>query len=381
MYWQREVFRTGKSFDVGGHYREELPDNGLLGGISVHISGTPVNDALKALEKWRLMDYLSELKVVGNGNRVLKAVHGPVQQAQSYWNGASPLQDKQHSYATSTLRYHTYLPFGRGIFDPQMGLDLGAWKSVELDFTNDAAVGQFASGFSIDVILHWLREASPSQFAGWLQTVEHRKWTTISDEIKYIDLPTDHRLRRLFLHVLADVDANMVDEATPYNVAHVIKLKLKSGAVEVFNGNLRDLWHDNAFQMGRTPIVGVEPYQADGIGFTTGLGQTLAAGGVRLPHGGTQNTYGPSLVPGQDGQTLVREVPSDAEQDAFILAGLAYENCGVFDFAVPDEPMTYLDLAAQGTVKLEVKTRSGAAYADGTIRVVLENYIQGQGQL
>jgi len=47
---------------------------------------------------------------------------------------------------------------------------------------------------------------------------------------------------------------------------------------------------------------------------------------------------------------------------------------------VPDEPMTYLDLTAQGTVKLEVKTRSGASYADGTIRVVLEKYIQGQGQ-
>jgi hypothetical protein len=248
-----------------------------------------------------------------------------------------------------------------------------------MQFTNDGSSTYFSTDLSITTHLLWLRDAGPGSFRGYRSIEEWRKWTTVSDEWKYLDLPTEHRLRRLMLQTYADVDANVLDEATPYNVAYEIKLKLRSGAVEVFNGNLRDLWYLNALYQGRDPIVGIEPYQADGKGIHTGFGQTLAMGGVRLPHGAAQNTYGTSMVPGHDGQTLEREVPTDTEQDALILSGLSYENVAFFPFDEDDDPGAYLDLKGEGTVKLDVHTRSGATYADGTIRVMLDKMIMGQG--
>ncbi|MCL6601068.1 MAG: hypothetical protein K6T81_20385 [Alicyclobacillus macrosporangiidus] len=379
MYWQREVFRSSATWARGGAYRQELPDAGLLGGILIHVSGTPVTDSMIATEKWRIKDFITELKIVGNGNRTIHAVTGPVLHAVNFLDGGSSLLDKAHNYGSSTLHYHAFVPFGRGIFDQQYGLDLGAWDSVEMLFVNDASSTYFSADWTITSILYWLREASPGQFIGYRSIEEYRKWTTVSDEWVYLDLPTEHRLRRLMLQVLADVDENNLAKTTPYNVAYEIKLKLRSGAVEVYNGNLRDLWYDNALYLGRDPIVGIEPYTSDGKGIHTGLGQVLAMGGVRLPHGGVQNTYGTSMVPGHDGQTLEREVPTDAEQDALILSGLAYENVAFFPFDFNGDPNSYLDLRAEGTVKLDVHTRSGAAYAGGTIRVILDKMIQGQG--
>ena len=379
MYVQREVFRSSATWTRGGTYRQELPDSGMLGGILIHVAGAPVTDSMNATEKWRIKDFISELKIVGNGNRVIHSVTGPVLSAVNFLDGGASLMDKAFNYGSSTLRFHQFIPFGRRIFDKQYGLDLSAWDAVEMQFTNDASSTYFGSDWTITSILYWLRDASPGQFRGYRSIEEWRKWTTISDEWKYLDLPTEHRLRRLMLQTIADVDSNMLAEATPYNVAYEIKLKLRSGAVEVFNGNLRDLWYDNALYLGRDPIVGIEPYHSDGKGVHTGLGQVLAMGGVRLPQGAAQNTYGVSMVPGHDGQTLEREVPTDNTQDALILSGLSYENVAFFPFDEDDDPGAYLDLKAEGTVKLDVHTRSGAAYADGTIRVMLDKMIQGQG--
>jgi hypothetical protein len=149
--------------------------------------------------------------------------------------------------------------------------------------------------------------------------------------------------------------------------------------VDVFNGNLRDLWYDQAYRLGRVPLVGIEPYTTAAYGIHTGLGQSLAVGGVKLNHTAAESTYGPTLVPGNDGQTLQHYNASSGDQDGLIVAGLAFENCAFFPFDVPDVPESYLDLKGDGTVKLNVHTRSGAAYADGTIRVVLDQLVPHQG--
>jgi hypothetical protein len=379
MYRQAEVFRSSATWPIGGTYRQDLPDSGMLAGISIHVSATPVTDSMNATEKWRLMDFISELKIVGNGNRMIKAITGQMQQGLAFIDGMPSLLDKMQNYGSSTWRYHTFIPFGRNPFDTECGLDLSAWDSVELQFTNDGSSTYFTGDWTITVILHWLREAAGAFSRGYFKTEEWRKWTTISDEWKYLDLPTENRLRKLVMQVIADVSATMTADATPYNVAYEIQLKLRSGAVDVFNGNLRDLWYDNAYRLGRVPLVGIEPYTTAAYGIHTGLGQSLAVGGVKLNHTAAESTYGPTLVPGNDGQTLQHYNASSGDQDGLIVAGLAFENCAFFPFDVPDVPESYLDLKGDGTVKLNVHTRSGAAYADGTIRVVLDQLVPHQG--
>ena len=379
MYRQSEVFRSGATWGIGSTYRQELPDSGMLAGISIHVSATPVTDSMNATEKWRLMDFITELKIVGNGNLTIKAITGQMQQGLAFIDGVPSLLDKMQNYGSSTWRYHTFIPFGRGLFDTECGLDLSAWDSVELQFTNDGSSTYFTGDWTITVILHWLREAAGAFSRGYFKTEEWRKWTTISDEWKYLDLPTENKLRRLVMQVIADVSATMTADATPYNVAYEIQLKLRSGAVDVFNGNLRDLWYDNAYRLGRVPFVGIEPYTTAAYGIHTGLGQSLAIGGVKLNHTAAESTYGPTLVPGNDGQTLQHYNASSSDQDGFIVAGLAFENCAFFPFDVPDVPESYLDLKADGTVKLDVHTRSGTDYDNGTIRVVLDQLIAHQG--
>jgi len=379
MYRQAEVFRSSATWPIGGTYRQELPDSGMLAGISIHVSATPKTDTMLTTVKWRLEDFVSELKIVGNGNRTIKALTGQMQKALAFIGGAPSLLDKAFNYGASTWRFHTFIPFGRNPFDVECGLDLSAWDSVELQFTNDGSSTYFTGDWSITVILHWLREAAGAFSRGYFKTEEWRKWTTVSDEWKYLDLPTENKLRKLVMQVLAACTTNAVADCTPYNVAYEIKFKLRSGAVDVFNGNLRDLWYDNAYRLGQVPLVGLEAYHTAAYGIHTGLGQSLAVGGVKLPHTAAENTYAPSIIPGDDGQTLRHYNASSGEQDGLIVAGLAFENCAFFPFDVPDVPESYLDLKADGTVKLDVHTRSGSDYDNGTIRVVLDQLIAHQG--
>jgi hypothetical protein len=282
------------------------------------------------------------------------------------------------NYGTSTERHHGVVTFGRKLFDIDYGLDLAAWDAVEIQFANDAGSGFTGNDFAIDVILYWLREASASQFKGYFKTEEWRKWTTVSDEWKYLDLPTEEKLRRIILQVDAALDSTYkTADTTLYNVAETIQLKLRSGAVELFNSSLRDLWYDNALRLGKEQIVGIQPYHTTAYGVRTGLGQTFAGGGIRLDQS-AQNTYGTTIYPGDDGPTIRRRA-ADIVQDSMILAGIGLENCAFFDFDLDGDPAKYLDLAEDGTVQLNIHTKSSGSADDGTIRVILDRLIQGQG--
>lgn len=380
MYWQREVYRASATWTRGGTYRVELPDHGLLGAIMFHARVSQNTTGQQTYDAWRIMDFISELKIVGNGNRVIKAITGRVNHYLQFLDGGQSMLDVHHNYATSTLRHHGILTFGRRLFDLQYGLDLAAWDTVEIQFTNDAGSGFTGNDFSIDVILYWLREAPSTQFKGYFKTEEYRKWTTVSDENKRVSLPTEELLRRIILQVEASEDATYkTADTTLYNVAYNIELKLRSGTIELWNSGLRDLWYDNAFMLGREQLVGIQPYHTDAYGIRTGLGQSLAFAGARVPHDGTQDTASTSIVPGDDGHTLRRMTDTDADQDVLLIAGLSLENCAFFDFDLDGNPANYLDLAREKTVNVNVKTRSGSTYAGGTIRVILDRLMRGQG--
>lgn len=380
MYWQREVYRSSAVWTRGGTFRLELPDHGLLSAIMFHARVAQNTTGQQTYDKWRIMDFISELKIVGNGNRVLKSLTGRVAHYLNYLDGAPLMTDVHHNYGTSTLRHHGIIYFGRRMFDLDYGLDLAAWDSVEIQFTNDMGSGFTGNNPSIDVILYYLREASASQFKGYFKTEEWRKWTTVSDEWKYLSLPTEEMLRRLILQVEADEGATYHEaEATLYNVAYEIELKLRSGAVELWNSGLRDLWYDNLFYLGRENIVGIQPYHSDGYAIRTGLGQAFAYAGAETGHDGSQDTYAPTPYSGDDSHTMRRQCDGEADQEVYLVAGCAPECCALFPFDQEDDPTQYLDLARDGTVQLNIHTRSGASYADGTIRVILDRLIRGQG--
>jgi hypothetical protein len=330
-----------------------------------------------AVEKWRMVDYISKIEIIGNGSEIIKSVNGRIGKYLAWLDGGGGAPDKAHNYATSTKRHHSVINFGRRLFDPDFGLDLGRWGSVEIKLTNDAAAAQFTSAPSVDIICYWLREGSPSQFNGYFRTEQWREWTTVAAEKKYLELPLQHSLRRLILQTDPDVDANMCAEATLYNLAYDIELSIRSGKLKVFDDNLRDLWYENYFHMGRDVLQAIEPYHTQDYGIRVGLGQTLGMGGVRIPHDGVQDTATPSFSPGEDSSTQKRMTDTDADQDSLIVMGLALEHCAVIPFDQQNDPASYLDLKADGTVELMIETRNAAGAADGNLVVVTDRLVTG----
>jgi len=375
MYWQREKIRKTATFTTGGTYTLELPDHGLLGSIMIHVYATPVSNSLMATEKWRLVDFISKIEVIGNGSEIIKSVNGRIGKYLAWLDGGGCSPDRGTNYATGTKRHHSVINFGRKFFDPDYGLDLGRWGSVELKITNDGSGTYFTGNMTIDVICNWLREGSPSQFKGYFRTEQWREWTTIAAEKKYLELPLQHVLRRLILQTDADVDANMVAETTLYNLAYQIELSIRSGKLKVFDDNLRDLWYENYWLYGRNVLQSMQSYHSDAKGIRTGLGQSLGVAGARSVFDGTQSTVGTTISPREDSHTLYRMTDTSIEPDALLLMGLALENCAVIPFDMYPDPATWLDLRADGTVELMIETRNAASAADGNIVAVTDRLV------
>jgi hypothetical protein len=285
------------------------------------------------------------------------------------------LTDKEFNYGSSTRRSHLLLNFGRALFDGGMGLDLDKWDSVELKVSNDAAAAQFASALAVDALMYLLEDPLEA-WPGYLRKEEWRKWTTVQNETQYLELPTQYPIRRIILQVIPDDGATYVEATTtPYNVAYNIELNLKTGTIRVWNGNLRDLWYENAFDRGRDIIQALESYHTDAYGIWTGLGQTLGIGAARTPHDSTQDTASPSFEPGDDSSTLRRLTNTDSDVDSMLVAGLALENCAVFRFDHLPDFARWLDPRAMDTVQLNIATRDASTAAGGTIRVILDRFV------
>jgi len=376
MYWQTEKLRKGATWASGGTYRLDLPANGLLSAIMLHAYGTPVVDSMLTAEKWRLWDYISKIEVIANGSTVLKSLTGRVAKFYSWFNGGIASPDKPFNYGTSTHRFHNCLNFGRYLFDPMFGLDLSRYNSVELQLTNDASGTYYTGDWSVDVDLVYMRDVPGAPFQGFFRTEEWRKWTTVQAAWQYLELPTEYNIRDVVLQVEPERTTKANADTTPYNVAYVVQCLLKTGLLKVFDGNLRDLWYLNAWDHGRDIIQGIEPYHSDTYGVVTGVGQSLGAAGLRLEHSGDQSTYGTTLLPGEDSDTLQREANSDSDQDSLLVLGLALEDCAYLRFNTPDEPASYLNPAEQQTVQLNIQTRDASSAANGTIRVMLDRLVK-----
>jgi len=373
MYWQWEKLRSGAAWEVGGTFIEDkLPVNGLLSALMFHAYKGAVVDSMIAVQKWRMLDYISKLEIIAAGSDDPFNLTGQCAHYVQWLKGGGAAPDKHHNYGSSTKRAHGAILFGRYLYDPDYGLDLSRWKNVEPQFTNDAAAAQFTADWNLDLYALWLRDAPAGQFKGYVETKEWRKITTVQAKTEYLQLPAQDRLRNLILQISPAVDANFLAKTTPYTVAKELRLTKRSGQHKMFEGSLRDLWYVDYFQNGRDVFAPLESYHTDEKGIWTGLGQVIGEGGLRLMHGGSQSLVGTSISPGEDSSTQKRFADTDPDQDALLLMGLGLENCAYYPFEVNWDPAEWLDLAQEATVQLDVETEDDANAASATVRVILE---------
>jgi hypothetical protein len=342
----------------------------------VHARRVGVTDAFNAIEKWRLIDYISKTEVIVNGSTPIKSLTGEVLKALTFFDGGGSAPNQEFNYGGSTKRAHFMINFGRKLFDPRFALDLSKFDSVEIQLTNDGAAAQFAGAWAVDLLCYYMRGEGASSPEGYMRTEEWRKWTTVADERKYLDLPTELPIRRLILQVLSGVSATKNATIQAYSVLDDIELYLKSRVLKVMDMSLRELWYENYFDYGRQAMAALEPYHTSLYGIKTGLGQTLAKAGIALPQGMASATPTIALEPGGDNQTQ-KILRTSTDNASMILMGLALENCAVIRFDQnPDDPGSWLDPAAEKTVNLDLHTANDSNAASGTIRVILDRLVR-----
>lgn len=375
MFWQREYLREGSSQVRGDTWREDFPGNGLLGSLLLRMSVAGVSGAFAAAEKWRILDFISKIEIVGDGTEVIKSLTGESLAACMFFDQGIANADYWHSYATGTKWCHLLLNFGRKLFDPEFGLDLSRWSNVEIKITNDASATYFGASIGLSVLQYFLRDAGAGGFRGYLRTEEWRKWTTVAGEVKYLEIPKELPVRRILMQLIPDVDGTNISETGMWNVADDIDLSLDTGVTRVYKGGVDDLMWENWLDYGHELLSTPNLYMTADYGRRVGLGYVVGA----VAGAGTQDGAVATAVPTIEGRrTDNTQKPENYEADTLIsllCRGLCPENHVVFRFDNPDEPSAYLDPRNRGTVLLNLRTRDSASAADGTIRVILDRLV------
>lgn len=377
MYQQFFKYRSSKSMSYNDTYREDLPKSGHLSSIFLNIQGAGVTDAFNALEKWRVMDYISSIKITPTGSDSFKNFSGRCLQAMLIDKKFPAAIQQEFNYGSSTKRFRAHIDFGRFPGDPLYGLDLGLFDNVEIQIANDATVSQFASGFTVDVYLLLLRDLpGGSPFNAYFRTEEYRKITTVTSKTDYVDLQTEGKLRRLFFQVDPTVDAAENAQRSLYQTLNNVKMTFRDGTDDFIDCNSRYLW-DLAYMQGRDMVLtGGEPYHTSLEGIRTGLGQTIYKAGMAMPQGMASATPTIALEPGNDSSTQ-KIYRSGTDNASMLWLGHGPENTFVIPFDHPsDNEDQYLDLSNKKTVQLELQTGSSANDEDATIRVLTDRLVR-----
>lgn len=373
-YWdlQKVAYKTAPS--LGGTSLYDLPKSGFLSGILCRLSAGVVVNAAATIVDWRLLQTLTKLEVILNGTYDAKSITGEVAEAILWYSmGKSSLEYARYVYAGGTAYDFFALLFGRKLFDDEYGLDLGKYDSVELKITNNQSSTFWSAAAAEEVYALILREpVSPPK--GFIRSREWRKWTTISDEWQYLDLPTEDLLARAILQAIPPV-TNGEETTSWFNMMYDIKYMMRSGAVTMFDADLETLSKLNALDYPYDLIQAGEVELAGGRGIRTGIGRTVGWSGQETRDALTAPTEPLAIKPTPDGCLRVNVRNVDYGH-SFLAKGVGPWETAVFNHHRKGDFSDALDLAKEKQVELNIHTRSGAAYAGGTNRVILETLVK-----
>jgi hypothetical protein len=370
MYWQMEYLREGDTMTRNSTYRLDLPENGMLSALQLRIESTATSDAFLTTFNWRVSDFIDKIEIIGNGSTVIKSLTGNVLKALQFFDTGIASLDYTSTYGEATARFNVMLLFGRYLYDQMFGLDLSAWNNVEIRITNSATSTYYKADFTVALLGYWMREGG--SFSGYLRTEEWQKWTTVSDETKYLELPTENKIRRVIFQCIPPYDSDNIFNTGMWNMIDDLEVSLKTGVLRVYKGGIDDLMRMNAILFKKLVMENPQYYMTSDYGRYVGIGYVL---GGAIIYGGNAAaiTNGKQTleIGNTNGTQTVQAYGADASFEG-LHVGLCPENCVVFPFNIIDEPGNYLDVLANETVKMNVHTRSGATYASGTIRVILD---------
>jgi len=374
MYFQHEYVREAVAMTLNGEYVLELPKSGLLSSLLLRISGAQASDAFLTSADWRIVDKISKIELIGDGATVIMSLTGYEAQALAVWDQGVFPQHDWRSYATNTQREHFLLNLGRWYKDTGFGLDLSAFKTVELKITNVATTSHF-SDLTVSVLAAYVRDAGAGIFRGYMRKEEWRSWTTAQNETKYNSLPVDYLIRRIVVQAIPNIDGAEVEQTGLANLMEDIELSLDTGQVRVYKGGLDDLLRLNHLEAGKDWIVGGAAYFTADQGVDISLGHVY---GGAWGAGSQDGAGAATIATFETSRNSFTQKPETFEADSpigFLFQGIAPFLTGVFNFEIDYDPASWLDPRARYEAQLNIRTRDASASASGRNAIVLDRFV------
>ena len=361
MFTHKEILRSGVGMTFGQTYEFDLPKNGQLMGLVLYLRSKHNSYPFLTAVKWRLIDYISKIEVIGDGVEIIKSYDGRQALAAAFYDdGRVPPHIWRH-YSNVTDRQWLPINFGRRFLDEVYGLDLSRFNQVTLKITNDASSTEYTTDVDVDIIALWKREG-PSGFAGYFREEEWKTWAAVAGAIEYNDIPVGLPIRRILLRARPGVDT--ADAKNNVSVARLlddVDFTFRTGQVRVFKGNGETLGYMSMLDSpGPVEVRGAIDRNA-GYGFETGVGYVLSALGAPATDVDSIGTFPPMYLR-QDVQESAQEMGERSSQGQlnWVVRGWGFMHNVPLWQALKEDLSDLLDPEAEGVVKVNIACRSGS---------------------
>jgi len=359
MFWQRETLRDGASMAFGQTYELDLPKNGQLGSLVLQMSSSPGSNKLIILPKWRLIDYISKIEVIGDGSEVIKSYDGVEAIAAAFYDDGRVPPGLWRTYATTPQRQWVPIHFGRFLQDELYGLDLSKFNQVSLKITNDATSSLFTTDINLSVFGYFLREGGGFG-AGYFREEVWKSWLPVAAAIEYSDLPVSHPIRRILLEARPARDvADAKNNSTMIALMSLIDYTFRTGQIRVYHDSLERLGHLSVLEGIGEVVTRGSIDRTAAYGFECGVGYGTHNMGAGMPDASGSTSITASMI--KDIQDSAQEVGYRAASGplSWAVRGMAFCDCTPLHFARKADLSDLLDPAALDVVKVDITCTAG----------------------
>lgn len=134
-----------------------------------------------------------------DGSDVLHSLNGGQNQALCIYDRKVPTMIHGQFAQGDSLRSMYGIDFGRFLYDPVLALDPTRFRNLQLKITHNESLADTGAGANeLEVLADVFDEKVVSPM-GFLMAKEHFSYNPGSTGYEYIDLPTDHPLRKLLV--------------------------------------------------------------------------------------------------------------------------------------------------------------------------------------
>ncbi len=363
MFWQREVLRAGVGMTFNETHELDLPKNGVLGSLVLYMRSTQNGQPFLTAVRWRLIDYISKIEVIGDGAEVIKSYDGRQALASAFYDDFREPVSMWRHYSNTPHRQWVPLHFGRAFLDDLYGLNLARFNQVTLKITNIATATEFTTDVQLDVIAYWQREGVGAPL-GYFREEEWKVWAPAADTWEYSDLPVALPIRRILLRARPAVDtADAKNNSSMHRLMRDIDFTFRTGQTRVFRGSLEQLGHLSVMEMDALAQTMTHIDRTDEYGYEVGVG--YVTNGVVAEASQAAAPSATSSVGSGDVQDSAQEVRNRTADQPLqgLWRGHGYMHNVPLLYARRPDMGDVLDPAAMSVVKADIQCQSGTTVA------------------